>query len=92
MVRVKPLDTNKKFIKAKVEKQVDIRSFKRNRKDLYKTPEDYNTYDNTLPDSPLIQQEQSQTALTTTGKAPTTTTTSANEPIVTRAGHVVRKP
>ena len=45
VVRVKPLDTDKKFIKAKVEKQVDIRSFRRNRKDLHKTPEDYNTYE-----------------------------------------------
>ena len=45
VVIVKPLDTDKKFIKAKVEKQVDIRSFRRNRKDLHKTPEDYNTYE-----------------------------------------------
>ena len=101
-VRVKPQDTDKKFIKAKVEKQVDIRSdrvktgdgrvFRRNRKDLHQTPEDYNTYDNTLPESPLIQQKQPQTALPTTRKAPTATTTSTNEPIVTRAGRVVRKP
>ena len=66
--------------------------FRRNRKDLHKTPEDYNTYDNTLPDAPLIQQKQSPTALPTTRKAPTTTTTPTNEPIVTRAGRVVRKP
>ena len=68
VVRVKPQDTDKKFIKAKVEKQVDIRSyrvktevgrvFRRNRKDLHKTPEHYNTYDNTLPDAPVIQQKQ----------------------------------
>ena len=46
VVRVKPQDTDRKFIKAKVEKQVDIRSyrvktedgrvFRRNRKDLHK--------------------------------------------------------
>ena len=92
VVRVEPQDTDKKFIKAKVEKQVNIRSFRRNRKDLHKTPEDYNTYDKTLPDSPLIQQKQPQRALTTTRKAPTTTTTSTNEPIATGAGRVVRKP
>ena len=48
VVRVKPRDTDKKFVKAKFEKQVDIRSyrvktedggvFRRNRKDLRKTP------------------------------------------------------
>ena len=92
VVRMKPQDTDKKFIKAKVEKQVNIRSFRRNRKDLHKTPEDYNTYDNTLKDSPLIQKKQPQIALTTTRKAPTITTTSTNEPIVTRAGRVLRKP
>ena len=52
VVRVKPRETDKKFIKAKVEKQVDIRSyrvktedrrvFRRDRKDLHKTIEDYN--------------------------------------------------
>ena len=102
VVRVKPQDTDKKFIKAKVEKQVDIRSyrvktedgreFRRNRKDLHKTPEDYNTYGNILPDAPLIQQKQPQTTLPTTKQAPTTTTTSTNEPTMTRAGRVVRKP
>ena len=102
MVRVKPRGTDKKFTKAKVEKQVDIRSyrvrtedgrvFRRNRKDLHKTPEDYNTYDNTVPDTPLIQRKQPQTTLPTTKQVPTTTTTSTNKPIVTRAGRVVRKP
>ena len=58
VVRMKPQDRDKKFIKAQAEKQVDIRSyrvktedgrvFRRNRKDLHKTREDYNTYDNTL--------------------------------------------
>ena len=101
-VRLKPQDTGKKFIKAKVEKQVDIRSyrvktedgivFRRNRKHLHKTPEDYNTFENTLPDSPLLQQKQPPTALPTARKAPTTTTTSTNEHIVTRAGGVARKP
>ena len=89
-------DTDKKFTKAKVEKQFDIRSyrgkreggrvFRRNRKDLHKTPEDYKTYDNPLTDAPLVQQKQPQTTLPTTRQAPTTTTTSTNEPIVTRAG------
>ena len=98
-VRVKPQDTDKKFIKAKVEKQVDIRSyrvktadgrvFRQNRKDLHLRT---TTHDNTLPESTLSQQKQPQTALPTTRKAPTTTTTSTNEPIVTRAGRVVRKP
>ena len=102
VVRLKPQDTDKMFIKAKVEKQVDIRwyrvktedarVFRRNRKDLHKTPEDYKTYDNTLPGAPLIQQKQPQTTLPTTKQAPTTTTTSSNEPIVTRAGRLVRKP
>ena len=102
VVRVKPHDTDKNFIKAKVEKPVDIRYhrvktedgrvFRRNRKDLHKTLEDYNTYDNTLPDAPLIQQKQPQTTLPTTKQAPTATTTSSKEPIVTRAGRVVRKP
>ena len=102
VVRVKPHDTDKNFIQAKVEKQVDIRShrvktedgrvFRRNRKDLHKRLEDYNTYDNTLPDVPLIQQKQPQTTLPTTKQAPTTTTTCSNEPIVTRAGRVVHKP
>ena len=97
MVRVKPRDTDKKFIKAKVEKQVDIRSyrvktedgrvFRRNRKDLHKTPEEYNTYDDTLPDAPLIQQKQPQT-LPTTKQAPATTTTSSKEPIVTSTSHL----
>ena len=68
VVRVKPHDIDENFIKAKVEKQVHIRShrvktedgrvFRRKRKDLHKTLEDYNTYDNTLPDAPLIQQKQ----------------------------------
>ena len=53
VVTLKPRDTDKKFIKAKVEKQVDIRSYQvktedgrvfwRNRKDLHKKPEDYKT-------------------------------------------------
>ena len=66
--------------------------FRRNGKDLHKTPEDYNKYDNTLPDAPLIHQKHPQTTLPTTKQAPTTSTTSSNEPIVTRAGRVVRKP
>ena len=99
---MKPQDTDKKFIKAKVGKQVDIRSYRveteegrvsrRNRKDLHKTPEDQNTYDNTLLEAPLIQQKQPQTTLSTTKEAPTTTTTRSNEPIVTRAGRAVRNP
>ena len=99
MVRVKARGRDKKFTKAKVEKQVDIRPyrvrtedgrvFRRNRKGLHKTPEDYNTYDSTVPDTPLIQRKQPQTTLRTTKQAPTTTTTSTNKPIVTRAG---RKP
>ena len=97
MVRVKPHDTDENFIKAKVDirshrvKTEDGRVFRRNRKDLHKTLEDYNTYDNTLPDAPLIQQKQPQTTRPTTKQAPTTTTTCSNEPIVTRAGRAVHK-
>ena len=103
MVRVKPNNSDKKFIKAKVEEQVDVRSyrvqtedgrvFRRNRKHLYKTSEDYNH--NILPDTTSVQQQEPQTNLPATKptkqQAPANTST-ATEPIKTRSGRVVRKP
>ncbi|XP_020917563.1 uncharacterized protein K02A2.6 [Exaiptasia diaphana] len=109
VVRVKPKESDKKFVKAKVEKQVDIRSyqiktedgrvFRRNRKDLHKTPENYNP--SILPDLPRNQQPQPKVISTKAvpvsadrnkQQAPMITPTATEESIKTRSGRVVRKP
>ena len=112
VVRVRPKETDKKFVKAKVEKQVDIRSYqvktedgrmyRRNRKDLHKTKEEFNP--SFLADPPKIAQQQlhqpqsvTKTAVPILADNPkqqaqTAATTSTDEPIKTRSGRTVGKP
>lgn len=111
VVRVRPRVSDKKFVKAKVEKQVDVRSynvrtedgrmFRRNRKDLHKTAEEY---DNTmLSDSPEVPQPTPQLKQVPSPEtpeapdkpeeaAPPVTPTIAEDPVRTRSGRTVRKP
>jgi len=76
VVRVKPQERDKKWIKAKVEQQVDIRSYEettedgrvfwQNRRHLQKTPEEYTTVTSEvsaepdIPTQPVYQLKQSK--------------------------------
>ena len=92
MVRVKPQQRDPKFIKAKVQKQVDVRSyqirtedggriFQRNRKHLHKTPEHYSSA--VLPET--ATKPQGQTVTTATGPQEQTTNTAVNPQVPPQA-------
>lgn len=113
VVRVKPKESEKKFIKAQVEKQVDIRSynirtedgrcFRRNRKHLHKTTENFT---DASPDLPMIPQQHLQPKTTHTENRatekpaeaiteqdqPATSAPTSEQPVQTRSGRIVRKP